>query len=218
MARMRDDPQPEAMFSYVSVQQRVRATHPLRAIRALVDEVLRDMSRQFDGLYARLGRPSVPPDRLLNQGVGRSFFGRVVERVQGLMSDEHFTVAGTLVAAWASQNSFQRKDGGLEDGAPDFRGQQRKSDAHASTTDPDARLYRKSNGVESCLPYLGHVLIENCHGLIADVMATVAGGYGEREAATVIFCRQWERGPARRRTVGADKDYDVVDLSASCAS
>ena len=209
MAGMRgDDRQPDAMFSYVSAEQRVPQDHPLRAIRALVDDVLRDMSREFDGLYARVGRPSIPPerllraqllqifysirserllmeqldynllfrwfvgmdmdepiwaptvftknrDRLLNQEIARSFFRRVVERAQGLMSDEHFTVDGTLIEAWASQKSFQRKDGGTDGDGRDFRGQQRKNDTHASKTDPDARLYRKSNGAESRLAYLG---------------------------------------------------------------
>ena len=259
MARMRgDDRQPDAMFSYVSAEQRVPADHPLRAIRALVDEVLRDMSREFDGLYARVGRPSIPPerllraqllqifytirserllmeqldynllfrwfvgmdmdepiwaptvfsknrDRLLNQEIARSFLRRVVERAQGLMSDEHFTVDGTLIEAWASQKSFQRKDGGTDGDGSDFRGQERKNDTHASKTDPDARLYRKSNGAESRLAYLGHLLIENRHGLIADALATVADGYAEREAATLMVGAQWERAPWRRRTVGPTK-------------
>ena len=151
-------------------------------------------------------------DRLLNQEIARSFFRRVVERAQGLMSDEHFTVDGTLIEAWASQKSFQRKDGGTDGDGGDFRGQERKNDTHASTTDPDARLYRKSNGAESRLAYLGHLLIENRHGLIADAMATVADGYAEREAATLMVCAQWERAPGRRRTVGADKAYDVGDF------
>src|SRR6476619_280682 len=222
MARMRgDDRQPDAMFSYVSAEQRVPSDHPLRAIRALVDDVLRDMSREFDGVYARVGRPSIPPerllraqllqifysirserllmeqldynllfrwfvgmdmdepiwaptvfsknrDRLLNQDIARSFFRQIVDRAQALMSDEHFTVDGTLIEAWASQKSFQRKDGGSEGDGRDFRGQERKNDTHASKTDPDARQYRKSNGAESRLAYLGHLLIENRHGLIAD--------------------------------------------------
>ena len=242
MTRMRgDDRGPETMFSYVSAEQRVPKEHPLRAIRALVDDVLRDMSREFDGLYARVGRPSIPPerllraqllqifysirserllmeqldynllfrwfvgmdmdepiwaptvftknrDRLLNQEIARSFFRRVVDRAAGLMSDEHFTVDGTLIEAWASQKSFQRKDGGPDDDGRNFRGQERKNDTHASKTDPDARLYRKSNGAESRLAYLGHLLIENRHGLIADARATLADGYGEREAATLMLC------------------------------
>ena len=92
------------------------------------------------------------------------------------MSDEHFTVDGTLLEAWASQKSFQRKDGDTDDDGRDFRGQDRKNDTHASTTDPDARLYRKSNNAEARLAYLGHLLMENRHGLIIDAQATVADG------------------------------------------
>lgn len=270
MAGMRgDDRQPDAMFSYVSAEQRVPPEHPLRAIRALVDDVLRDMSREFDGLYARVGRPSIPPerllraqllqifysirserllmeqldynllfrwfvgmdmdepiwaptvftknrDRLLNQEIARSFFRRVVARAEGLMSDEHFTVDGTLIEAWASQKSFQRKDGDTDGDGSDFRGQPRKNDTHASKTDPDARLYRKSNGAESRLAYLGHLLIENRHGLIADALATTADGTAEREAGLLMLHAQWQRAPGRRRTVGADKAYDVrefIDLT-----
>jgi transposase len=266
MASMRgDDREPDAMFSYVSAEQRVPKEHPLRAIRALVDEVLRDMSREFDRLYARVGRPSIPPerllraqllqifysirserllmeqldynllfrwfvgmdmdepiwaptvfsknrDRLLNQAIARSFFRRVVDRATGLMSDEHFTVDGTLIEAWASQKSFQRKDGGTDDDGGNFRGQPRKNDTHASTTDPDARLYRKSNGAESRLAYLGHLLIENRHGLIVEAMASVADGLAEREAGTLMMLQQWEHAPGRRRTLGADKAYDTNDF------
>ena len=124
------------------------------------------------------------------------------------MSDEHFTVDGTLIEAWASQKSFQRKDGGSDGDGRDFRGEERKNDTHASTTDPDARLYRKSNGAESRLAYLGHLLIENRHGLIADARATLADGFGEREAATGMLHDQWVRAPGRCRTLGADKAYD----------
>jgi hypothetical protein len=151
-------------------------------------------------------------DRLLNQEIARSFLRRVVERAQGLMSDEHFTVDGTLIEAWASQKSFQRKDGGTDGDGRNFRGQERKNDTHASKTDPDARQYRKSSGAESRLAYLGHLLIENRHGLIADAMATVADGYAEREAATLMMAAQWEQAPGRRRTVGADNAYDVGDF------
>lgn len=260
-----DDRQPDAMFSYVSTEHRVPKDHPLRAIRTLVDSILRDMSREFDGLYARVGRPSVPPerllraqllqifysirserllmeqldynllfrwfvgleldepiwdvtvftknrDRLLNQEIARSFFGRVVERAQPLMSDEHFTVDSTLIEAWASQKSFQRKDGGTDGDGRNFRGQERKNDTHASKTDPEARLYRKSNNAESRLAYLGHLLIENRHGLIADAMATQADGFAERDAGLLMLHAQWKRAPGRRRTVGADKAYDVREF------
>jgi transposase len=266
MGSMRgDDRQPDAMFSYVSAEQRVPADHPLRAIRGLVDEVLRDMSREFAGLYATVGRPSVPPerllraqllqifysirserllmeqldynllfrwfvgmemdepvwsatvftknrDRLLNQEIARSFFRRVVDRAQELMSDEHFTVDGTLIEAWASQKSFQRKDGGPDSGPPNFHGQERTNDTHASTTDPDARLYRRSKGREARLAYLGHLLIENRHGLIADAMATQADGQAERDAGVLMLHAQWQQAPGRRRTVGADKAYDVREF------
>ena len=155
-------------------------------------------------------------DRLLNQEIDRSFFRRVVGRATPLMSDEHFTVDGTLIEAWASQKSFQPKDGATDRDGRDFRGQQRKNDTHASKTDPDARLYRRSNHGEARLAYLGHLLIENRHGLIADAMATQADGYAEREAGLLMLHAQWQRASGRRRTVGADKGYDVrefVDLA-----
>lgn len=131
------------------------------------------------------------------------------------MSDEHFTVDGTLIEAWANQKSFQRKDGGKDDGdgtGRNFHGQARKNATHASKTDPEARLYRKSDGAESRLAYLGHLLIENRHGLIVDARATTADDYGEREAATLMMCAQWARAPSRRRRLGADKAYDVRDF------
>jgi transposase len=257
--------EPESMFSYVSPEQRIPKDHPLRAIRTLVDEVLTDMSREFDRLYATTGRPSIPPerllraqllqifysirselllmeqldynllfrwfvgltmddrvwdattftknrDRLLNQEIARSFFRRVVERASGLMSDEHFTVDGTLIEAWASQKSFQRKDGKPDGDGTNFHGQTRKNDTHASKTDPDAKLYRKSNGAESRLAYLGHLLIENRHGLIVDAMATQADGRAERDAGMLMLHAQWKRTPGRRRTIGADKAYDVQEF------
>jgi transposase len=257
-----DDRQPDAMFSYVSTEQRVPQTHPLRAIRQLVDEVLREMSGEFDGLYSRIGRPSIPPerllraqllqifysirserllmeqldynllfrwfvgmdmdepvwnhsvfaknrDRLLTQEVARSFFRHVTNRATGLMSDEHFTVDGTLIEAWASQKSFQRKDGGDDGDGRNFRGQTRTNDTHASTTDPDARLFRKSHNSESRLAYLGHLLIENRHGLIVDAVATHADGSAERDAAALLVLDQTERRPGHHITVGADKGYDT---------
>jgi hypothetical protein len=151
-------------------------------------------------------------DRLLNQEIARSFFRRVVDHAKDLMSDEHFTVDGTLIEAWASQKSFQRKDGDTDGDGRNFRGQERKNDTHASKTDPGARLYRRSNQAESRLAYLGHLLIENRHGLIVDAMATTADGFGEREAATLIMLNQWEHAPGRRRTLGADKGYDTFDF------
>lgn len=209
MARMRGtDHKPAAMFSYVSAEERISAAHPLRAIRTFVDDILREMTRECDALYAAYGRPSIPPerllrvqllqlfysirserllmeqlqynilfrwfvgldldepiwdptvftknrDRLLQHAVAQSVFQRVVAHATDLMSDEHFTVDGTLLEAWASQKSFQRKDGGTDGAGRHFHGQTRKNDTHASTTDPDARLYRKSNNAEARLAYLG---------------------------------------------------------------
>lgn len=253
------------MFSYVSPEQRIPKDHPLRRIRALATDVLTDMSGELDRLYAKTGRPSIPPerllraqllqifysirseallmeqleynllfrwfvgltmddsvwdatvftknrDRLLNADVARSFFRRVLERADGLLSDEHFTVDGTLIEAWASQKSFQRKDGKTDGDGTNFRGQTRTNDTHGSTTDPDAKLYRKSHGAESRLAYLGHLLIENRHGLIVDAMATQADGRAERDAALLMLHGQWKRAPGRRRTFGADKAYDVREL------
>src|SRR6516225_7644295 len=121
-------------------------------------------------------------DRLLNQEVAQSFFGQVKEQAVGLMSDEHFTVDGTLIEAWASHKSFQRQDkgDGDSDSGADFHGQQRRNDTHASKTDPDARLYKKSSGQEARLSYLGHTLVENRNGLVVAAMATQADGMAER--------------------------------------
>src|SRR5688572_9499469 len=220
------------------------------------------MSREFDKLYAAVGRPSIPPerllraqllqifysirserllmeqldynllfrwfvgmdldepiwaptvftknrDRLLNQEVARSFFRRVVERAARYMSDEHFTVDGTLIEAWASQKSFQRKDGGSDPDGRHFHGETCQNDTHASKTDPDAKLYRRSQRGEARLAYLGHIVIENRHGLIVDAMATTADGLAERDAAILMLHRQVRRRGWRRRTVAADKAYDT---------
>lgn len=260
-----DDRQPDSMFSYVSPEQRVPRDHPLRAIRQLVDAVLAEMSRDFDTMYSDVGRPSIPPerllraqllqvfysirserllmeqldynilfrwfvglamdepvwvptvftknrDRLLTHAIARSFFDRVVERAQAFMSDEHFTVDGTLIEAWASQKSFQPKDGPRDGDGRNFHGQTRKNDTHASRTDPDAKLYRKSNNAEARLAYLGHVLLENRHGLIVQAMATEADGWAERDAGMVMLRAQTKGTPSKRRTVGADKNYDTADF------
>jgi IS5 family transposase len=151
-------------------------------------------------------------DRLLNQEIARSFFQRVVERAAAYMSDEHFTVDGTMIDAWASHKSFQPKDGPPTGDGRDFRGQTRKNDTHASKTDPDAKLYRRTNHGEARLAYLGHLLIENRHGLIVDAMATTADGLAEREAAWIMLHEHGKRTPWRRRTVGADKGYDTHDF------
>jgi transposase len=254
----------QPVFSYVSLEERVPADHPLRAIRQTVDEILAQMSARFDSLYAASGRPSIPPerllralllqiffsvrsermlmqqldynllfrwfagleidepvwnhavfsknrDRLLNEDVAREFFALVLQRAQAHLSKEHFTVDGTLIEAWASHKSFQRKDGGTGDGG-NFHGQQRKNDTHESRTDPDAKLYRKSNGSEAKLSYLGHVMMENRNGLIVEAMLTEADGKAEADAALLMAHHRQTQGPGRRITLGADKAYDQREL------
>lgn len=265
--RGNDDQLQSGMFSYVSLEERIPATHPLRGVRKLADAVLAEMSKDFDGMYAQVGRPSIPPerlfralllqvfysvrserllmeqldynllfrwfvgleidepvwnhavfsknrDRLLNQEVAQEFFARVKAKAQGLMSDEHFTVDGTVIEAWASHKSFQLKDGGNKPGAGsgvDFHGDKRTNDTHQSKTDPEARLYKKSAGQEAKLSYLGHVVVENRHGLIAAAMTTQADGTAERDAALLMLNEMQKRRSARI-TVGADKAYDAKDF------
>jgi len=150
-------------------------------------------------------------ERLLAGDVAREFFACVVEQARALrlLSDDHFTVDGTLIEAWASQKSFRPKDGSDDDTAGGFRGQKRRT--HRSTTDPEAKLYRKGNGQEAKLSYLGHVLIDNRHGLAVDATLTEANGRAEREAALKMARRL---GGERRVTLGADKGYDARDFVA----
>jgi hypothetical protein len=129
------------------------------------------------------------------------------------MSDEHFTVDGTLIQAWASQKSFRKKDGSDHGDGSNFHRQKRSNATHQSTTDPEARLYKKSYGKESKLAYLGHALVENRNGLIADAMATQADGYAERDAA-LLMLHERQKNSSRRITVGADKAYDTKDFIA----
>ena len=149
-------------------------------------------------------------DRLLTSEVAQQFFAAVNEQAKRFMSDEHFTVDGTLIQAWASQKSFRKKDGSDGDGA-NFHDSKRSNETHESTSDPDARLYRKSYGKESKLAYLGHALVENRNGLIAAAMVTQADGYAEREAALLMLADK-QQGRSRRITVGADKAYDAKDF------
>ena len=254
------------MFSYVALEARIPANHPLRGVRKLVDAVLAGLSGEFDGLYARSGRPSIAPERLLralllqvfytvrserllmeqldynllfrwlvgleideavwnhavfsknrerllNQELAQKFFAQVKEQAAGLMSDEHFTVDGTLIEAWAGQKSFRRKnDGGNEDGPEgvDFHGERRKNETHASSTDPEARLYKKAAGQEAKLSYLGHTLVENRNGLIVAAMTTQADGTAERDAALLMLHERTRNH--RKITAGADKAYDTRDF------
>jgi transposase len=150
-------------------------------------------------------------DRLLNSEVAQQFFAEVNKQAKPYMSDEHFTVDGTLIQAWASQKSFRRKDGSDGEDGTNFHGEKRSNKTHASTTDVDARLYKKSYGKESKLSYLGHALVENRNGLIAAAMVTHADGYAERDAALLMLARR-QQGCSRRITVGADKAYDSDDF------
>jgi len=260
------DQKQDAVFSYLSPEERVPADHPLRKIRTLVDDVLKDMSPQFGKLYSDVGRPSIAPerllralllqifysvrserllmeqldynllfrwfvgmnmdeqvwvatvftknrDRLLKHSIAESFFQRVLKVAQPYLSDEHFTVDGTLIEAWASQKSFQRKDGGSEDGE-NFHGDRRTNQTHESKTDPDAKLYRKSSGGEARLSYLGHTLVENRSGLIVGTYLTEADGYAERDAA-LLMAYQKRRKSNKPMTLGADKAYDTQDFVAA---
>lgn len=271
-----NDVRTDSLFSYVSCEARVPASHPLRPIRAMVDEVLEILSGEFEGMYSKVGRPSIPPekllralllqafysvrserqlmeqldynllfrwfvglsldaavwdvtvftknrDRLLEGDVAAKFLAAVVAQARGrkLLSDEHFSVDGTLIDAWASMKSFRPKDGGDEPPGPgrngerDFRGEKRSNQTHASTTDPDAKLYRKANGQSSRMAYMGHVLMENRNGLVVGAMVTQATGTAEREAALTLVDGLEAKG---RITLGADKGYDarqfVGDLRA----
>jgi transposase len=160
-------------------------------------------------------------DRLLDGDIAEAFFTEVVAAIkaEGLMSDEHFTVDGTLLEAWASHKSFKPK--ATDRTPPDdpknpsvnFHGQTRRNDTHQSTTDPDARLYKKGGGHEAQLAYLGHLLTENRHGLIVDTAVTAATGTAERDAAIVMLGEL--PLTTRRVTVGADKLYDTFEWVAA---
>jgi transposase len=261
-----DDNLQDGIFSYISPEKRVPADHPLRPIRKLVDEILKEMSPQFSKLYSNVGRPSIAPERLLrslllqifysvrsermlieqlqynllfrwfvgmemdeevwnhavfsknrerllNEEIAEGFFRRVIERAKPFMSDEHFTVDGTLIEAWASHKSFRRKDGKGNPpeagGDVNFHGEKRKNETHESTTDPDARLFRKSKGSEAKLSYLGHVMMENRNGLLVQTFLTEANGRAERDAAMLMA----ESIPGGKRvTLGGDKNYDTQEF------
>ena len=276
----------DAMFSYVSLEDRVPSNHPLRRMKALIDPVLESMSRVFDELYAETGRHSIPPeymlkatllqmlysirserllveeinynllfrwfiglsmddeiwdhssftknrDRLLAGDIATRMLTQVLSlaREHQLLSDEHFTVDGTLVEAWASQKSFQPKtqtrrntpSDSDDPGNPtvNFHGQERKNDTHESTTDPEAKLYRKGSGKEAKLSFMGHVLVENRHSLIVQTAFTQATGRAERQAGLSMvkrlkkaLTRPIHRSKDHRMTLGGDKNYDTQDFVA----
>lgn len=157
-------------------------------------------------------------DRLLAGDIAHGFLAAVLSqpKVKRLLSSDHFSVDGTMIEAWASMKSFRPKDGSGDPPSPgrngeaDFHGQARSNDTHQSTTDPDARLYRKGAGKEAKLGFLGHALMENRNGLVVDACLTPADGHGERNAALHMIEPLAER--SGRITLGADKGYDAEDF------
>jgi transposase len=269
-----NDVQQGGMFSYVSLESRVPPEHPLRGMKALLDEALKAMSRDFERVYANEGRPSIPPerlvrastlqilysirserllceqldynllfrwfvglsidepiwdhssftknrDRLIEAQVARKLLRRVVRRAKKaqLLSNEHFSVDGTLIESWAAVKSMRRRDGG--DGPPgpgrnpwvNWHGEKRTNDTHVSPTDPESKLFRKGQNQGAKLYYMGHVLMDHREGLAVDVEVTEASGFAEREAALTML----DRHPSQeQRTVAADKAYDTADFIADC--
>ena len=231
------DQQQSHVFSYISPEQRVRKDHPLRPIRTMVDEILKQLSPQFQKMYAKVGRPSIPPEQLLRAQLLQmlysvrserllmeemEFLARVVgqARGKGWTSDEHFTVDGTLLEAWASAKSFQPKDQKIspppdDPGNPtvDFRGEKRSNQTHESKTDPDALLARKGAGKEAKLSYCGNLLVENRNGLIVSSLVWEATGTAERDAAMVML---QDVPGSERVTVGGDKGFDTAEFVREC--
>jgi transposase len=265
------DGQSGSLFSYVDLEARVRRDHPLRMIREITNAALDALSDDLGALYPpRLGRPSIPPERLLRAMLLQAFYGirserllmeriefdllfrwfvglgvddpawdhssftknrdRLLEgriaaklleavlaqpKVTQLLSSDHFSVDGTLIEAWASIKSFRRKDGRDQDGdgpgrnaERSFHGEKRSNETHESTTDPEARLYKKGDGQAAKLCYMGHALMENRHGLAVGGGVSQATGTAERDTALALID---QRQPRRRRiTLGADKAYDVT--------
>ncbi|MBL7166487.1 MAG: IS5 family transposase [Dehalococcoidales bacterium] len=262
------------MLSSLTPDQMVPQDHPIRHIKPIVDNALKELSSTFNRMYAEMGRPSIPPEhllkscllialysirserqfcerlqydllfkwfldlnimdpafdastfsknkqRLLDHRVAHEFLGAVVAeaRRRKLLSEDHFTVDGTLLEAWASLKSFRPKDGddvrvaSEKNPGVDFHGEHRTNATHESTTDPEARLAKKGAGKEAKLCFAGHVLMENRTGLVVDVVVTRATGIAERETALDML----EKVPGSQRiTVGADKGYDTQDFVTTC--
>jgi transposase len=262
-----------SLFSYVDLEDRVAKDHPLRTIRGFVNEALSMLSPDFSAMYSRMGRPSIPPekllramllqafysirsarqlmerlefdllfrwfvgigvddatwdhstfsknrDRLLEGDIAAKFMRAVLDqpRVKQLLSTDHFSVDGTLIEAWASMKSFRPKDGsdappptsGGRNAEANFHGRKRSNETHASTTDPEAKLYRKGLGKEAKLCFMGHALMENRNGLVVDACLTEANGHAERIAALHMIEPRADRPTAI--TLGADKAYDTQDF------
>ena len=162
-------------------------------------------------------------NRLLDADVAAKFMAAVLahREIKPLLSSDHFSVDGTLIEAWASLKSFRAKDGSDEPPSPgrngerQFKGEKRKNDTHESTTDPDAKLYRKGNSQAAKLSYIGHALAENRHGLVVEADTTKATSRAEREAALFLIERH-DPGSERQLTLGADKGYDTRGFVAAC--
>ncbi len=253
-----DDKQQASMFSYVTMEQRIPANHPMRRIGAMADRALETMDAVFAGLYSETGRPSIAPERLLRAQLlmilysvrserqlmeqidfnilyrwfvglemdeavwdtkvfsknrerliageaSRQLLLAVIDQARGqqLLSEEHFTVDGTLLQAWANRRSLKEKPDPPDRGTG-TRGRKLLRDTHESTTDPDARLYRKNSSGAVVPSYLGHVITENRNGLVVAAMASEAGNAAERQAALKML-----KGLKRKEdmTLGADKSY-----------
>jgi transposase len=262
------------LFSYVDLESRVPAKHPLRSIRAIVNDVLVSLDAEFERLYEGTGRQSIAPERLLRASLLQAFYSARSERqlmeqidynllfrwfvglgiddpvwdhstfsknrdrlldadvaakfleavlrhtkVKRFLSDDHFSVDGTLVEAWASLKSFRARDGSDEPPSPgrngerDFHGEKRANETHASKTDPDAKLFRKGKNQAAKLYFMGHAMIENRHGLVVQADATQATGKAERQTALAMIDRH-APGTTNQLTVGADKGYDTSDFVA----
>lgn len=259
-----NDEQQNAVFSYVNAEQRIAADHPLRRIRAMTDGALKELSAEFDRLYAAGGRPSIAPEKLLRAlllqilyarrsermlmeemdynllfrwfvglemddrvwdvtvftknrerlmagEISQKFLQAVLGQAGELLSDEHFTVDGTLIEAWASRRSFAKKPEPPERGTG-ARGRKLLRDTHESKTDPEARLFRRSQAAESRPSYLGHVLTENRSGLVMAACVTQSSSRAEREAALAMLDTLRRRG--ERITLGADKGYQEEQFIA----
>lgn len=277
----RPDHQQRKMFFYVSAENRIPKNHPLRPMKAMVEECLKGLDHAFSKMYASSGRPSIPPerllkalllqllysirsersliehidynilyrwfiglhldepvwnhstfsknrDRLIDSEIALSFLGLVLKRAEeeGLLSNEHFSVDGTLLEAWASLKSFRPKDESSPPSEPppseggrnpevDFHGEKRSNETHASKTDPEALLAKKGKGKEAKLCFTGHALMENRNGLVVNACVTRATGTCEREAAIEML----EEIPGEHQaTVGADKAYDTKTFVKECRS
>ena len=272
------DTKQATMLSVLSPERRVPQNHPLRAVKKLADAALVELSPTFSAMYSAVGRPSIPPERLLKASllmalytvrserlfceqldynllfrwfldmnmdeesfvptvftknrkrlieheVASRFFGVIVEQARraGLMSDDHFTVDGTLIEAWASLKSFKRKDEKPGDKPPpddpgnptvDFHGEKRRNDTHESKTDPEARLARKGNGKEAKLSYSQHALMENRNGLLVEIQIAPATGTAERDTA-IAMIEGYVPG-TERITLAGDKGYDTRGFVENC--